>query len=79
MVVFYLVMMVVVGLHLYHGAWSSIRTLGLSRPRRNPFSRPFATVLAVALWLGFSLVPLAVAGGIRLGRSQAGRDGHRPR
>ncbi len=71
MVVFYLTMMVVVGLHLYHGAWSAIRTLGLSRARRNPFSRPFVTLLAVALWLAFSLVPLAVAGGV-IGRSQAG-------
>lgn len=61
---FYLVMMVVVGLHLYHGTWSAIRTLGLSRPRRNPFSRPVATVLAVALWLGFTAVPVGVLLGL---------------
>ena len=61
---FYVVMMVVVGLHLYHGAWSAIRTLGLSRPRRNPFSRPVATVLAVALWAGFTAVPLGVLLGV---------------
>lgn len=61
---FYLVMMVVVGLHLYHGAWSSIRTLGLARPRRNPFVRPIATILAIALWLGFTAVPLGVLTGV---------------
>jgi succinate dehydrogenase / fumarate reductase cytochrome b subunit len=60
MAAFYVVMMVVVGLHLYHGTWSAIRTLGLSRPRRNPFSRPFATILAVSLWLGFTAIPVAV-------------------
>lgn len=60
MAAFYIVMMVVIGLHLYHGAWSAIRTLGLSRPRRNPFSRPFATILAVGLWLGFTAIPVAV-------------------
>lgn len=60
MAAFYIVMMVVVGLHLYHGAWSAIRTLGLSRPRRNPFSRPFVTILAVSLWLGFTAIPVAV-------------------
>jgi succinate dehydrogenase / fumarate reductase cytochrome b subunit len=60
MALFYLVMMVVVGLHLYHGTWSAIRTVGLSRPRRNPFARPVATALAVALWLGFTAVPVAV-------------------
>jgi succinate dehydrogenase / fumarate reductase cytochrome b subunit len=61
---FYIVMMVVVGLHLYHGTWSAIRTLGLSRPRRNPFSRPVATVLAVSLWLGFTAVPVGVLLGL---------------
>jgi len=64
MAVFYIVMMVVVGLHLYHGTWSSIRTLGLSRPRPNPFVRPVATVLAVALWLGFTAVPVGVLLGV---------------
>lgn len=64
MAAFYLVMMVVVGLHLYHGAWSAIRTLGLSRPRRNPFTRPVAMILAIALWLGFSAVPVGVLSGL---------------
>ena len=61
---FYVVMMMVIGLHLYHGAWSSIRTLGLSRSRRNPFARPIAAVLAIALWLGFTAVPLGVLTGL---------------
>lgn len=60
MAVFYVLMMMVVGLHLYHGTWSAIRTLGLSRPRPNPFVRPIATIVAVALWLGFTAVPVGV-------------------
>ena len=60
MAVFYIAMMIVLGLHLYHGTWSALRTLGLSRPRRNPFSRPVATILAIALWAGFTAVPVAV-------------------
>ncbi|MEP7345271.1 MAG: succinate dehydrogenase cytochrome b subunit [Gemmatimonadaceae bacterium] len=64
MAVFYLVMMVVIGLHLYHGTWSAIRALGLSRPKPNPFVRPFATILAIALWLGFSAVPVGVLLGV---------------
>jgi succinate dehydrogenase / fumarate reductase cytochrome b subunit len=64
MALFYLLMMIVVGLHLYHGAWSAIRTLGLNRPRANPFLRPVATVLAVGLWLGFSAVPIGVLLGV---------------
>lgn len=64
MAVFYVAMMIVVGLHLYHGTWSAVRTLGLSRPRPNPFARPVATVLAVALWLGFTAVPVGVLLGV---------------
>ena len=64
MAVFYLAMMVVIGLHLYHGTWSAIRTLGLARPKPNPFVRPVATLLAIALWLGFSAVPIGVLAGV---------------
>ena len=60
-VAFYLLAMIALGLHLYHGAWSSARTLGLAGARPHPLHRPVAMVLALALWLGFSLVPLAIA------------------
>jgi succinate dehydrogenase / fumarate reductase cytochrome b subunit len=62
--VLYVVAMVGLGLHLYHGTWSSIRTLGLTRPSTNPFRRRAAAVLAWVLYLGFSLVPIAVIAGI---------------
>ena len=64
MAAYYLVMMVVIGLHLYHGTWSAIRTLGVSRPKPNPFVRPIATLLAIGLWLGFSAVPIGVLVGV---------------
>ena len=70
MAVYYIAMMVVVGLHLYHGTWSAIRTLGLSRPRQNPFARPVAAGLAIALWLGFTAVPV----GVLLGLIGSGRQ-----
>ena len=63
---FYIAAMVALGLHLYHGAWSSVRTLGLTRPAANHFHRPLAIVIAVAVAVGFALVPLAVlVGGLR--------------
>jgi len=58
--VFYLVAMAALGLHLYHGAWSSVRTLGLARPNANPLHRSAAAVLAGVVAIGFALVPLAV-------------------
>jgi len=56
----YVLAMIALGLHIFHGAWGSIRTLGLNRPKAEPMRRPIATLLAVVLWAGFSIVPLAV-------------------
>jgi len=62
----YVVAMVFVGLHLYHGAWSVLRTLGLKKLSGNPFQRRLATGLALLIWLGFTVVPLAIwAGAVR--------------
>lgn len=58
--VFYLVSMVGVGLHVYHGAWSSLRSLGAVQPKPSPLHRPIARVVALLLWLGFSVIPVAV-------------------
>ncbi len=62
--VFYIVAMIALGLHLYHGAWSSVRTLGYARPSEHPLRRRIALVVAVALWAGFTLVPVGVIAGV---------------
>jgi succinate dehydrogenase / fumarate reductase cytochrome b subunit len=59
-VLLYVVAMIALGLHLYHGAWSSVRTLGLEQPRPNPLHRPVAVAIAIIVWAGFTLVPVAV-------------------
>ncbi|MEP7067398.1 MAG: succinate dehydrogenase cytochrome b subunit [Gemmatimonadota bacterium] len=56
----YVVAMIALAYHLYHGAWSSVRTLGIERGRLNPFQRPVAIALAFIVWLGFTIVPVAV-------------------
>lgn len=61
---FYLIAMIFLGLHLYHGAWSSMRTLGYAKTAVNPLRRRLAFGIAVAIWLGFTLVPLGVIVGI---------------
>jgi succinate dehydrogenase / fumarate reductase, cytochrome b subunit len=63
-VVLYLIAMVMVGLHLYHGVWSSGRSLGLSAPSPYPLRRTVALVLALLIWLGFTVIPLAVYSGL---------------
>jgi succinate dehydrogenase / fumarate reductase cytochrome b subunit len=53
---FYLIAMMAVGLHLYHGLWSSGRSLGMSEPSPRPFRRPLALVLAGFIGLGFTAI-----------------------
>jgi succinate dehydrogenase cytochrome b subunit len=63
-VLFYLAVMAFVGLHLYHGLWSSGRSLGMSPPSPRPLRHSVALVLALLIWLGFSLIPIAVYAGV---------------
>ncbi len=60
----YVVAMIVIGLHLVHGAWSWLRTLGLSRPKAEPLQRPIAAALAIVIWAGFTAIPLAILFGL---------------
>jgi succinate dehydrogenase / fumarate reductase, cytochrome b subunit len=60
----YLVAMAAVGLHLYHGIWSSGRSLGMSPPSPQPLRRSIALVIALLVWLGFTVIPIAVYAGV---------------
>jgi succinate dehydrogenase / fumarate reductase, cytochrome b subunit len=62
--VFYLVAMVALGMHLYHGAWSSMRTLGLAKQSAHPLKRFLPVVLAVVISSGFAAIPLAFLLGV---------------
>jgi succinate dehydrogenase / fumarate reductase, cytochrome b subunit len=61
---FYIGVMVALGLHLFHGAWASPRTLGAARPGPTPLKRRVAWVLAIAVWAAFTAVPLAIFAGL---------------
>jgi succinate dehydrogenase / fumarate reductase cytochrome b subunit len=63
-VVFYEIALVAVGLHLYHGIWSSGRSLGVSAPSPHPIRRQLALALSVIVWAGFTVIPLAVYAGV---------------
>lgn len=60
---FYIVSMIAVGMHLYHGVWSSVRSLGFARPSSDPLRRRVAMVVAAIVWLGFTIVPVVVLAG----------------
>jgi succinate dehydrogenase / fumarate reductase cytochrome b subunit len=60
---FYVVAMLSLGLHLYHGLWSSPRSLGVPYPAA-PLRRKVAYVLAIVVAGGFIAIPLGVLAGI---------------
>lgn len=60
----YIVAMVALALHLYHGTWSMFQTLGIEHERVNAARRRLATIIAVLVPLGFVSVPIAVLLGV---------------
>ena len=55
---FYIIVMICLGFHLYHGTWSVFQSLGWDSPDRNLGFRWLAVVVAVAVAGGFISVPL---------------------
>lgn len=62
-VIIYLIAVTALGLHLYHGVWSMLQTLGLNSRDTTPIIRFVALALAILIPLGFASVPLAVISG----------------
>jgi succinate dehydrogenase / fumarate reductase cytochrome b subunit len=60
---FYVLSMVALGLHLFHGAWSSVRSVGVSPPSPDPLHRRISLVIALLVWSAFTAVPVAVFAG----------------
>ena len=63
----YIISMIALGLHLYHGAWSSMRSLGAAPASPRPLRHRLALVIALVVSIGFVLVPLAVLAGVARG------------
>ncbi len=60
----YTLAMIAVGLHLRHGVWSALQTLGRSTGSRQHAQKTFSTVFAVLLTAAFLAVPFAVTLGL---------------
>lgn len=61
---FYVLAMIALGLHLFHGAWSSVRSIGVSPPSPQPLHKKASVAIALFVWAAFTAVPIAVAFGI---------------
>jgi succinate dehydrogenase / fumarate reductase, cytochrome b subunit len=59
MAAFYVLAMAALGLHLYHGTWAVVRTLGVARPSAQPLKRRVALAVAIIVAAGFMIIPIA--------------------
>ena len=62
--VFYILANLMLGTHLFHGAWSIFQSLGWNNPRFNAWRRSFATAFATIIVVGNVSFPIAVLAGI---------------
>lgn len=60
----YVISNLLLGVHLFHGAWSVFRTLGFDNPRYNGVRKLVAQGLALVITTGNVVMPLAVLFGI---------------
>lgn len=56
--IFYVVSMGALCLHLHHGIWSMLQTLGWNTARNQPALKIVSQLIAIAVLLGFSSVPV---------------------
>jgi succinate dehydrogenase / fumarate reductase cytochrome b subunit len=61
---FYMVATLLLGLHLYHGVWSMLQTVGLSHPRYDLMRKRAAAAFAALVVVGNLSFPLAVLTGV---------------
>jgi len=62
--IIYVIGMIAVGMHLYHGLWSATQTMGWNNKNYNRLRRPIALAIALVITLGFLSVPFAVWTGL---------------
>lgn len=60
----YIVAQLALALHIYHGAWSFMQTLGFNHPRYNLLRKQFAIAFAVLIAIGNISLPVSVLAGL---------------
>jgi succinate dehydrogenase / fumarate reductase, cytochrome b subunit len=61
---FYIIAMLMLCYHLYHGLWSMFQSLGLSHPVYTPWLKLAAKVVAILIAAGNISIPVAVLSGL---------------
>jgi succinate dehydrogenase cytochrome b subunit len=60
----YIFSMLLLGLHIRHGAWSMFQSLGFNHPRHTPVLKKGAAVFAIVIVGGFISIPISVLLGL---------------
>ncbi len=60
----YIFSMILLGLHIRHGAWSMFQSVGINHPRHTPILKKSAAVLAVVIVAGYISIPLSILVGL---------------
>ena len=75
----YIVANILLGIHIFHGAWSMFQSLGWNNPRFNVWRRYFAIGFAAVIVMGNVSIPIAVlTGAVSLRRSAMTLDSKIP-
>jgi succinate dehydrogenase / fumarate reductase cytochrome b subunit len=61
--VFYIIAMLLLCMHLYHGLWSMFQSLGFSHPVYTPWIQTLAKIFAILIAIGYISIPVAVLAG----------------
>jgi succinate dehydrogenase / fumarate reductase cytochrome b subunit len=62
--VFYVVAMILLCMHLWHGVWSMCQTMGLSHPRYRRWAKAAAWAISLIVLIGNVSFPVAVQAGL---------------
>jgi succinate dehydrogenase / fumarate reductase cytochrome b subunit len=57
--IFYIIALVLLCMHLYHGLWSMFQSVGISHPRYTPGLKRGAAILAILIAIGYISIPVA--------------------
>jgi succinate dehydrogenase / fumarate reductase cytochrome b subunit len=60
---FYIIAMIMLCYHLYHGLWSMFQSLGFSHPVYTPWLQRLAKVVAILIAVGNISIPVAILAG----------------
>lgn len=61
---FYIIAMILLCMHLYHGLWSMFQSMGINHPRYTPLLKKGAAIVAILIAIGNCSIPIAVMTGL---------------